>query len=74
MNESIAYSQTHEAVVKQTLVQGLSLTSAVAAKQTLATNWNSAFNIPSITKIENYMKQFGLITSEPAASSMIWNP
>ena len=74
MNESIAYSQTHEAVVKQTLVKGLSLTPAVAAKQILATNWNSTLNTASITMIENYMKQFGVITSEPPAASMVWNP
>ncbi len=74
MNESIAYSQTHEPVVKQTLVKGLSLTPAVAAKQILATNWNSALNTASITMIENYMKQFGVITSEPPAASMVWNP
>ena len=74
MNESIAYSKTHEAAVKQTLVKGLSLTSAVAAKQILATNWNPALNTASITMIENYMKQFGVITSEPPASSMVWNP
>jgi NitT/TauT family transport system substrate-binding protein len=74
MNESIAYSQTHEAVVKQTLVKGLSLTPAVAAKQILATNWNPALNTASITMIENYMKQFGVITSEPPAANMVWNP
>ena len=74
MNESIAYSQTHEAVVKETLVKGLSLTPAVAAKQILATNWNPALNTASITMIENYMKQFGVITSEPPAASMVWNP
>jgi NitT/TauT family transport system substrate-binding protein len=74
MDQSIAYSQTHESVVKQTLVKGLSLTPAVAAKQILATNWNSAFNVPSITKIENYMKQFGVITSEPPAANLVWNP
>ena len=74
MNESIAYTQTHQAVVKQSLVKGLSLTSSVAAKQKLATNFNSTFNVASITTIENYMKQFGVITSEPSASSMIWNP
>jgi NitT/TauT family transport system substrate-binding protein len=74
MDQSIAYSQTHEAVVKQTLVKGLSLTPAVAAKQILATNWNPALNTASITMIENYMKQFGVITSEPPAASMVWNP
>jgi NitT/TauT family transport system substrate-binding protein len=74
MNESIAYSQTHEAVVKETLVKGLSLTPAVAAKQILATNWNPALNLASITMIENYMKQFGVITSEPPAANMVWNP
>jgi NitT/TauT family transport system substrate-binding protein len=74
MDESIAYSQTHQSVVKQTLVKGLSLTPAVAAKQILATNWNPALNLASITMIENYMKQFGVITSEPPAASMVWNP
>jgi NitT/TauT family transport system substrate-binding protein len=74
MDESIAYSQTHEAVVKQTLIKGLSLTPAVAAKQILATNWNPALNVASITMIENYMKQFGVITSEPPAAGMVWNP
>ena len=74
MNESIAYSQTHQSVVKQSLVKGLGLTPAVAAKQTLATNWNSTLNPASITQIEGYMKQYGQITSEPPASSMIWNP
>lgn len=74
MDQSIAYTKTHEAQVKQSLVKGLNLTPAVAAKQILATNFNSAFNLASITQIENYMKQFGLITSEPPASSMIWNP
>jgi NitT/TauT family transport system substrate-binding protein len=74
MNESIAYSQTHEAVVKETLVKGLSLTPAVAAKQILATNWNPVLNIASITMIENYMKQFGVITTEPPAANMVWNP
>ncbi len=74
MDESIAYSQTHQSVVKQTLVKGLSLTPAVAAKQILATNWNPALNTASITTIENYMKQFGVITSEPPAASMVWNP
>ena len=74
MDESIAYSQTHQPVVKQTLVKGLSLTPAVAAKQVLATNWNPALNTASITMIENYMRQFGVITSEPPAASMVWNP
>ena len=74
MNESIAYSQTHEATVKETLVKGLSLTPAVAAKQILATNFNSTLNTASITMIENYMKQFGVITSEPQAANMVWNP
>jgi NitT/TauT family transport system substrate-binding protein len=74
MNESIAYTQTHQAVVKQTLVKGLSLTPEVAAKQVLATNFNSTLNTASITMIENYMKQFGVITSEPPAANMVWNP
>lgn len=75
MNESIAYSKTHQAQVKQSLVKGLSLSASAAASQILATNFNSTFNVPSITMIENYMKQFGVLTSAPPpASSMIWTP
>jgi NitT/TauT family transport system substrate-binding protein len=74
MNESIAYSKTHESTVKESLVKGLSLTPAVAAKQTLATDFDPTLDPASITLIEGYMKQYGQITSEPPASSMIWNP
>jgi NitT/TauT family transport system substrate-binding protein len=74
MDQSIAYTKTHEAQVKQSLVKGLSLTPAVAGQQILATNFNSTFNVPSITMIENYMKQFGVITSEPTAANLVWNP
>ena len=74
MNESIAYTKTHESTVKQSLVKGLGLTPAVAAKQTLATDFDPTLDPASITKIEGYMKEYGQITSEPPASSMIWNP
>jgi NitT/TauT family transport system substrate-binding protein len=74
MDESIAYSKTHESVVKKTLVAHLGLAPAVAAEQILATNWNPALNPASITAIEGDMKEFGFITSEPPAASLIWNP
>ena len=74
MDESVAYSATHQSVVKQTLAKGLSLPMAVAEKQILATNFSTTFNTASIGQIENDMKQFGIITSEPPASSLLWNP
>ena len=74
MNESVTYSATHQSVVKQTLAKGLSLPMAVAEKQILATNFSTTFNTASITQIENDMKEFGIITSAPPASSLIWNP
>ncbi len=74
MDESVAYSQTHESVVKQTLASHLSLPMAVAEKQILATNFSTTFNSASIGQIESDMMQFGIITSEPPAASMIWNP
>jgi len=74
MDESVAYTQTHQAVVKQSLVKGLSLAPAVAAKQVLNTNFDTLFNTASIAQIENDMKDFGIISSEPPASSMLWNP
>ena len=74
MNESIAYTKTHQSAAKATLVQHLSLTPAVAQKVTLATNWDPTLNPATIAEIENYMKQYGQITSEPPAASMIWTP
>ena len=74
MDESVAYSATHQSVVKQTLAKGLSLPMAVAEKQILATNFSTTFNTASIGQIENDMKEFGIITSEPPASSLLWNP
>jgi NitT/TauT family transport system substrate-binding protein len=74
MNESIAYTRTHQAEVKKSLVKGLSLTPEVAAKQILATNFNATLNVASITKIATYMKEFGVISSVPDAASLVWNP
>lgn len=74
MDESVTYSATHESVVKQTLAKGLNLPMAVAEKQILATNFAVTFNTASITQIENDMKEFGIISSEPPAASLLWNP
>jgi len=74
MDESVAYSATHQSVVKQTLAKGLNLPMATAEKQVLSTNFSTTFNTASIGQIENDMKEFGIITSAPAASSLIWNP
>jgi NitT/TauT family transport system substrate-binding protein len=74
MDESVTYSATHQAVVKQTLAKGLNLPMAVAEKQILATNFSTTFNTASIGQIENDMKEFGIITSAPSPSSLLWNP
>ena len=74
MNESIAYSQTHEAVVKQTLVKGLSLTPAVAAKQILATNWNPALNTASITHDRELHEAVRRDHLRAAGRELVWNP
>jgi NitT/TauT family transport system substrate-binding protein len=74
MNESIAYSQTHQSQAKATLTSHLSLSAAKAQAQILSTNWNTTLNPASFTLIEGYMKEFGIITSEPPAASMIWSP
>ena len=61
-------------VMGQTLAKGLNLSMAVAEKQVLSTNFSTTFNAASIGQIENDMKEFGIITTEPPASSLIWNP
>jgi NitT/TauT family transport system substrate-binding protein len=73
MDESIAYSKTHQAAAKATLAGHLNLPAAVAQKERLSTNWDPALNPASITLIEGYMKEFGVISSTPPASSMIWS-
>jgi NitT/TauT family transport system substrate-binding protein len=74
MDQSVTYSATHESVVKQTLAKGLNIPMATAEKQVLSTNFSTTFNTASIGTIENDMKEFGIITSEPSASTLIWNP
>jgi NitT/TauT family transport system substrate-binding protein len=74
MNQSVTYSATHESVVKQTLAKGLNIPMTTAEKQVLSTNFSTTFNTASIGQIESDMKQFGIITSEPSASTLIWNP
>ena len=74
MNEAITYSATHQAEVKQSLVKGLSLSPAIAAKQVLATNFSTSFNQASITQIANDMKEFGIISTVPDPATLIWNP
>jgi NitT/TauT family transport system substrate-binding protein len=74
MDQSVTYSATHESVVKQTLAKGLNIPMATAEKQVLSTNFSTTFNTASIGLIESDMKEFGIITSEPSASTLIWNP
>jgi NitT/TauT family transport system substrate-binding protein len=74
MDQSVTYSATHESVVKQTLAKGLNIPMATAEKQVLSTNFSTTFNTASIGTIESDMKAFGIITSEPSASTLIWNP
>jgi NitT/TauT family transport system substrate-binding protein len=74
MNEAIAYSQAHQSAAKATLVKHLNIPAAVAQKEKLSTDWNTTLNPATITKIESYMSEFGLIASKPSASSMIWTP
>jgi NitT/TauT family transport system substrate-binding protein len=74
MDQAVTYSATHQAQVKQTLAGHLNLPVATAEKQVLATNFDTTFNAASITRIETDMTDFGIITSEPPVSSLIWNP
>jgi NitT/TauT family transport system substrate-binding protein len=74
MNEAVTYSATHQSEVKKTLAPHLQLPMAVALKQVLNTNFSTTFNTASMTQIGNYMKEFGIISSVPSPSSMIWSP
>jgi NitT/TauT family transport system substrate-binding protein len=73
MNEATAYSKAHESAAKATLTKYLDLTSAVAQKQVLSTNWDSTLNIASINQIESDMVAFGLIKKVIPASTMVWS-
>lgn len=74
INETVAYSHTHQSAAKATLAKYLSLSPAVAQKQILSTNWVATLNTASIGKIEADMRQYGLLTKTVPASSLVWPP
>jgi NitT/TauT family transport system substrate-binding protein len=73
MDQAVAYSKSHQSAAKATLAKYLSITSAVAQKQILSTNWNPAFNAASVNQIEADMMAFGLLKKAIPASSMLWS-
>jgi NitT/TauT family transport system substrate-binding protein len=74
MNEAVAYAQAHQSAARATLAKYLSLTPAVAQKTTLSTDWSPVLHPATITQIEGYMEQFGIIHKTVPAASMIWAP
>jgi NitT/TauT family transport system substrate-binding protein len=74
MNEAVAYAQAHQSAAKATLAKYLSLTPAVAQKTALSTDWSPVLHPATVTQIEGYMEQFGIIHKTVPAASMIWAP
>jgi NitT/TauT family transport system substrate-binding protein len=74
MNEAVAYAQAHQAAAKATLAKYLTLTPAVAQKQVLSTDWNPVLHPATVSQVEGYMREFGLITATIPAARMVWAP
>ena len=74
MNEAVAYAKAHQSQAKATLAKYLTLPPAVAQKQILSTDWNPVLNPATVTQVEGYMQQFGIIHKTVPAASMIWSP
>jgi NitT/TauT family transport system substrate-binding protein len=74
MNEAVAYAKAHQAAAKSTLAKYLTLTPAVAQKQILSTDWDPVLHPATVTQIEGYMRQFGVIHTTMPGASMIWSP
>jgi NitT/TauT family transport system substrate-binding protein len=74
MNEAVAYAKAHQSAAKSTLAKYLTLTPAVAQKQILSTDWDPVLHPATVTQIEGYMREFGVIHTTMPAASMIWSP
>lgn len=75
MNQAVAYAKTHQSAARATLAKYLTgLTPAVAQKQILSTDWDPVLKPATVTRIEGYMTQFGLLHKTVPATSMIWAP
>ena len=72
MREAILYTKDHESEAKATLTKHMELTPEQAQKQVLQTDWNVTLNPATIDKMQEYMKQFGLIQRTIPASDMVW--
>ena len=74
MNEAVAYAQAHQSQAKATLAKYLTIPPAVAQKQILSTDWDPVLKPATVTQIEGYMQQFGIIHKMVPAASMLWAP
>jgi NitT/TauT family transport system substrate-binding protein len=75
MNEAVAYAKAHQAAAKAVLAKYLTgLTPAVAQKQILSTDWDPVLNAATVSQIEGYMKEFGIVHTTVPAANMIWAP
>ena len=74
MNEAVAYARAHQSAAKATLAKYLTLPPAIAQKTILSTDWDPALHPATITQIEGYMQEFGIIHKTVPAASMIWTP
>jgi NitT/TauT family transport system substrate-binding protein len=72
MREAILYAKDHESEAKATLTKYLDLTPQVAQKQVLQTDWNPTLNPETIDRVQEYMRQFGLLHKTIPASQMVW--
>ena len=75
MNEAVAYAKTHQSAARAVLAKYLNgLTPAAAQKQILSTDWDPVLHAATVSQIESYMKEFGVLHKTIPASSMIWAP
>jgi NitT/TauT family transport system substrate-binding protein len=67
---SAAYSKTHQAAMRTTLIKNLSLSSAAAKNAVLGTNWNTTINTASALKQEALLKKYGVLSQTVPASDL----
>lgn len=74
MNEAVAYARAHQSAAKATLAKYLTLPPAIAQKTVLSTDWDPMLHPATISQIQGYMQEFGIIHKTVPAASMIWTP
>lgn len=72
INEATALAKAHPDQAKATLAKYLNISADQAQKQVLSTNFDPSLDTDSIQRMEDYMKQLGVIDKSVPPADLLW--